>query len=224
MSEMNQEALDAALAAYSEENLKMYDDWILGVNVSHWQCPTELLLEEYNKHISTDHLDVGVGTGYYLDLCTFPEDKETPRIAIMDMAEKSIAETSKRIERYSPEVIWGNVLEPLIYKGNKFSSIACNYLFHCVPGSFKEKGIAFKHLSEHLADEGVLFGATICRHGVDASDEAIEMMNGNNEAGFFNNLDDSVEDLTAALNDVFSNVEVTVKGSVAIFNASGKKS
>jgi len=45
--------------------LSGYDLWVLGFsNTFVWRCPTRLLLEFYNEHISGNHLDVGVGTGY----------------------------------------------------------------------------------------------------------------------------------------------------------------
>lgn len=37
-----------------------------------WKCPTPRLLAHYDRHVSANHLDVGVGAGYFLDRCRFP--------------------------------------------------------------------------------------------------------------------------------------------------------
>lgn len=58
-------AAAAGAAVYSKPLLSGYDLWVLGFsNTFVWRCPTRLLLEFYNEHISGNHLDVGVGTGY----------------------------------------------------------------------------------------------------------------------------------------------------------------
>ncbi|MDJ0799996.1 MAG: hypothetical protein QNJ51_24845 [Calothrix sp. MO_167.B12] len=55
-------------AIYSKSLLLIYDFFVLGLsNTFCWQCPTKLILNFYNQHISDKHLDVGVGSGYFLD-------------------------------------------------------------------------------------------------------------------------------------------------------------
>ena len=49
---------------YGPRVLAAYDWAVLGFsNRQAWRCPTHLLLEHYNAHVSMNHLDVGVGSG-----------------------------------------------------------------------------------------------------------------------------------------------------------------
>lgn len=68
-----EEQVRAGHAAYTRRSLRLYDIVVLGLtNHLIWNCPTKRLLQNYNKHITANHLDVGVGTGYFLDHCRFP--------------------------------------------------------------------------------------------------------------------------------------------------------
>src|SRR5688500_18615304 len=106
------EQVEAGQAVYSDRTLTVYDFVVLGVsNRFIWKCPTAGLEQHYNKHLTANHLDVGVGTGYFLDRCRFPSP--TPRVALMDLNANALAFTSQRIARYKPETYRRNVLEPI---------------------------------------------------------------------------------------------------------------
>jgi hypothetical protein len=55
-------------AIYTPIVLKLYDWWVLEVsNRLAWRCPTStVLLPFFAAHVGARHLDVGVGTGYYV--------------------------------------------------------------------------------------------------------------------------------------------------------------
>ena len=60
-------------AVYSRRTLEIYDPLVLGLCGTYvWKCPTREVLAFYDRHLSARHLDVGVGTGYFLDHCRFP--------------------------------------------------------------------------------------------------------------------------------------------------------
>ena len=42
-----------------------------------WKCPTPEVLAFYDRYVSARHLDVGVGTGCFLDRCRFPSPDPT---------------------------------------------------------------------------------------------------------------------------------------------------
>ena len=68
------EALEShpSVTAYTPRRLALYDAVILGLSCSLvWKCPRRHMLELYNRHVGTPHLDIGVGTGYFLDHCRF---------------------------------------------------------------------------------------------------------------------------------------------------------
>ena len=93
------DAVHAGQAAYKGWILTwVYDALVLGFsNHVLWKCPTAGLLDLYNANVTSNHLDVGVGTGYYLDRCRFPDAE--PRLALMDLNENSLSCAAKRVAR-----------------------------------------------------------------------------------------------------------------------------
>jgi ubiquinone/menaquinone biosynthesis C-methylase UbiE len=208
----------AGQAVYTPAVLALYDAWVLGVsNRWIWKCPTSRLLEHYDRHVSDHHLDVGVGTGYYLDKCRFPSAK--PRITLLDLNASSLRVASRRIARFQPKVHQANVLEPLTIADSPFDSIGLMYVLHCLPGTMADKQAALAHLQAHLAPDGTLFGATILPGGAPSSRVARWLMARYNHRGIFANLDDSPASLRAALETHFTAVTVEMVGCVAIFAA-----
>ena len=170
----------------------------------------------FRKHVTLNHLDVGVGSGYYLDKCL---ENVNRRVGLLDLNKNSLNAASTRISRFKPEIYCDNALEPLNTKCEKFDSISINYLLHCLPGSMKEKSIMFKHLEVLLNDQGVLFGSTILGKDSNVSYFAGKLMALYNNKGIFDNSSDDLQSLESSLKQYFKNVEITVIGCVAIFSA-----
>ncbi len=148
MSASEQEII-AGQAVYTRRMLLVYDVRVLMLsNRFVWKCPCSRLVAHYNQHISANHLDVGVGSGYFLDHCRFPV--LSPRLALMDMNPNSLDFTANRVARYSPEVYQRNILEPISGEDEiaPFDSVALNYLFiACQAISLKKVSylIIFRH-------------------------------------------------------------------------------
>lgn len=210
--------VEAGQAVYSKRTLAAYDFVVLGVsNRFIWQCPTAGLEQHYNKHVSANHLDVGVGTGYFLDRCRFPSP--TPRVALMDLNAETLAFASQRIARYKPETYRRNVLEPIAMGAGKFDSVGINYLLHCIPGSIESKAVAFDHLKALMNPNAVLFGSTLLQGGVPRSWFARRLMDLYNKKGIFANERDDLDGLQRALASRFRDVSVQVVGCAALFSA-----
>lgn len=210
--------VEAGQAVYSKRTLAAYDFVVLGVsNRFIWQCPTDGLEQHYNKHVSANHLDVGVGTGYFLDRCRFPSP--TPRVALMDLNAETLAFASQRIARYKPETYRRNVLEPIAIDAGKFDSVGINYLLHCIPGSIESKAVAFDHLKALMNPNAILFGSTLLQGGVPRSWVARRLMDLYNKKGIFANERDDLDGLQRALTRRFRNVSVQVVGCAALFSA-----
>lgn len=213
---MNKKTI-AGQAIYSKNILSIYDFWVLGVSNHYlWKCPTKLISDQFVKLVSSNHLDVGVGSGYYLKNFL---PRTTERIAMLDMNQNSLDTSSKVINHLKPEVYKGDVLEPLNLKTKKFNSISVNYLLHCLPGNIADKAITFKHLKDHMNIGGVLFGSTILGKGTDQSFLAKKLMRIYNKKGIFSNLNDDLDSLATSLSEYFTEVEVELVGCVALFSA-----
>lgn len=214
------ETTQAEHAVYSPASLRMYDLWVMGLS-NHWiwRCPTHELASLYDRHVTDNHLDVGVGTGYLLDRARFPS--RCPRVALMDLNPNPLDHCARRIARYAPEIIRRNVLEPIAYDGRPFDSVGMNYILHCLPGSIGEKAVAFDHLLPLMSPGARLFGATLLQGGVQRSSMARWLMDVYNKRSIFSNRDDDLDGLKRALSERFEEVSVAVVGCAALF--SGRK-
>lgn len=211
------EQVAAGQAIYTKRTLTLYDFVVLGVsNRFIWKTPTRRIEEHYNRHVSANHLDVGVGTGYFLDRCRFPAD--APRVALMDLNADTLEFAAQRIARYRPEMYRCNVLEPISVEAKKFDSIGINYLLHCVPGTMASKAEAFDHLKALMNPGAILFGSTLLQDGVSRSWGAKRLMAAYNKKGIFSNRDDSLDGLKRELERRFSDVSVEVVGCAALFS------
>jgi hypothetical protein len=211
--------LAASVAVYSGFVLAVYDLEVLGFELPVvFKCPSRRILELYDRHASDTHLDVGVGTGYFLDRCRFPVER--PEIHLLDLNPNCLERTSRRIRRYRPVAHLANVLEPIRETLPRFGSIGASNLLHCVPGTMRDKAQIFRNLKPLLREGGVLFGATVLGRGVDGVGALYRATNRlYNRKKVFSNLDDGAEDLERALATSFASHSVTVVGAMAIFTA-----
>ncbi len=207
---------EAGQAVYSPRVLSLYDWWVVRFsNRFAWKCPWRRLLKLYNECVSDNHLDVGVGTGFFLNRCRFPSSR--PRLALLDMNANCLETTALRVARYDPIVHRANVLEPIEIEEPPFDSIGLNYLLHCLPGTMQSKAAAFDNLRPLMSSTAVLFGSTILYGGVQRGWLARRLMKTYNEQKIFSNEHDDLEGLRQALSDRFSEVNVEVVGCVALF-------
>ena len=181
-----------------------------------WKCPTERLLQQYNQHVTANHLDVGVGTGYFLDNCSFPS--HAPRIAILDLNQNALNFAARRIARYRPEKYLRNVLESISIDAEKYDSVGINYLLHCLPGPLEAKSVALDHLKELMNRNAVLFGSTLLHEGVPRNWFAQCLMDIYNRKGIFSNRNDTFDGLERALRGRFRDVTVEAVGCAALFS------
>lgn len=208
----------AGQAVYSPLTLKMYDLLVLGISNSFiWKCPTSRILALYNRYLSADHLDIGVGTGWFLDHAHFPAP--SPRVALLDLNAHSLAASSARIARYHPEQYQADILRPLQFTASPFRSISMTYLLHCLVGSWPRKAIAFDNTIRLMQPDGVVFGATLLSHGVTRSMVARKLMAVYNSKGIFGNGADDLDGLRAELERRFEQVAIDVEGCAALFSA-----
>jgi hypothetical protein len=206
----------AGAAVYTKFVLSIYDPLVfIFENPLVWKCPTRRLLDHYNRHVSANHLDVGVGTGYLLDKCRFPADD--PRLALMDLNPNALQFTATRLRRYRPTTYLADVLEPIQHELPAFESIGMNYLLQCLPGSMPAKGRAFSHLKPFLNPGGALFGTTILGQGVEFNLLGRLFMGLYNWRRILNNRADNLADLERHLERYFAEYSLHLVGCVAFF-------
>lgn len=207
-------------AVYSQGALKVYDTVVLGLsNRLVWRCPTSHLEEHYRVCLSETHLEVGVGTGYFLDKVPFPT--LAPEITLLDPNPECLAITAGRLERYRPRTVRADALVALPDELGRFKSIGLNYVLHCLPGSMSDKVRIIDHLIPHLETDGILFGATIVQGVAHSGLLARWLMRFYNSRGIFGNVADTEAGLVAELEKRFNKLVIERRGCVILFRAQG---
>lgn len=204
-------------SVYTPAVLRWYDVWVLGIsNRFIWKCPTARLVQHYQQHVRARHLDVGVGTGYFLDRCRFPVSE--PAITLLDVNPHALAATVRRIARYRPKIVEADLCRADALAGETFDSIGLNYVLHCLPNDREQKATAIANLARHLEPSGVLFGSTLLGRGVPQSSVARWLMRRYQRQGIFDNAGDDPQWLSALLSIHLENVRIECVGCVALFS------
>jgi hypothetical protein len=211
----------AGQAIYSRRVLAAYDigvPWISNRFV--WRCPTPRLRQLYDDNVSARHLDIGVGTGYFLDKARWPTPN--PAVTLVDLNQNALNAASTRISRLAPRTAVRNALEPVgKLPGAPFDSVGVNYLLHCLPGDLETKTSQLvASIRATMAPQAVLFGSTILATATELSRPARKLFEFYNRKGIFHNAEDHPEMLDRALGAAFAHHRVVVVGGVATFVAS----
>jgi SAM-dependent methyltransferase len=201
---------------YTPLFLRIYDPLILGVFAPvFWRCPATRLLEGYRRNAGNPHLDVGPGTGYFLDRAGLPDGNP---VTLLDPNVNVLEHASRRLRRLDATTVEADVLKPLPVDG-PFASAALNGVLHCLPGPLPRKAAAIANVAAVLAPEGVLFGSSILGTSGRHTWLGRRILEANNRRGTFDNLGDTEEGLGEILGASFERVELETVGSMAVFAA-----
>jgi SAM-dependent methyltransferase len=202
---------------YTPLFLRLYDPVILGFFTRFvWRCPTTLLVDRYRRHIRPGHLDVGPGTGYFLERAGLPAGAP---VTILDLNPNVLDYASRRLQHLDITAVEADVCKPLPVD-RTYESAALSGVIHCLPGPLSRKAAAVANVAAVLAPTGVLFGASILGSSGPHTWLARKMLDANNRRGVFDNLGDTEEGLAEILAASFEQVELETVGSMAIFAAS----
>ena len=205
---------------YTPFFLKIYDPLILGFFTRVvWRCPTPLLVERYRRHIRHRHLDVGPGTGYFLERAGLPDGAP---VTLLDPNVNVLDHASRRLQRLDITAVQADVLKPLPLNAT-FDSAALHFVTHCLPGPLSRKAAAVANVATVLVPTGVLFGASILGPSAPHTWLARKMLDANNRRGIFDNLGDTQEGVRDILGAAFEQVELETVGSMAIFAATNPR-
>ena len=214
---------DPAYKGQSEYNallLNAYDPLVLGPIARYvWRCPTGGLLERYREHIRDRHLDVGPGTGYFLDRSGLADGSQ---VTIVDPNRNVLRHVARRLRRLDVTAVEADVLKPLPVGGG-FDSAALHLVIHCLPGPMALKAAAVANVAAALAPTGVLFGAAVLGTSGSHTRAARALLAVFNRQGGFDNLGDTERGLREILAASFDQVRLETIGSIAIFAASNPR-
>ena len=213
----DQTAIARAHAVYTPVMLSIYDVLVHGLsNRFAWRCPTRRLLELYRSDLSANHLEAGVGTGFFLDRV---DAARYDRLALLDINRHCLDRAGHRLARFKPALYQVNLLAPIKLDLAPFASVGLTYVLHCLPGRMSEKLVAVDHLRPLMRAGAVLFGATILGRGISPNWAARALLGLYNAKGVFNNREDDMASLSDGLRQRFDRVEIEREGCVALFRA-----
>ncbi|MGE0191847.1 MAG: class I SAM-dependent methyltransferase [Planctomycetota bacterium] len=205
-------------AVYSPLVLRVYDTVVHRFNLPVlWGCASSRVQRMYDELAGPAHLDVGVGTGRYLDRAR--PRKPFTRLALLDLNADCLLHTARRVARLGPSCHEGDVLRPWPPALVDFDSVGMATLLHCVPGPWAHKAVAFDQARRALRPGGVLFGSTILGRGVPTPWRARPVLAAFNRRGIFHNREDDEDGLRRELEERFDEVHVERVGMVALFRA-----
>jgi len=208
-------------SGYNAAMLAIYDAWVLKfMTRAVWKVPVAPGVDRYRQHMGNRHLDVGPGTGYFIEEADPPPDTE---ITLLDPNPTVLRYAAKRLEERHPVTVEADVMKPLPVVG-PFDSAALSFVLHCLRGPEANKAIAIRNIADVLSPEGVLFGGTVLGLQGDHTRSARAFLRAANKQGGFDNLDDTAEGLRRILGTSFSTVDVSVVGSAAFFVAARPRS
>lgn len=208
---------------YTPLSLALYDWWVLNISNNYaWHCNTdEFLIPHFKSHLGNNHMDIGVGTGFYLKKAA----DEINKISLSDLNIHSLEYAKKYI---SDEKLNSCFCHDIFNRftgelRGAFDSVSIFYLLHCLPGKMSDKKQAIINISETLKDDGTLYGATILGKGVQHNRFGSKLISVYNKKGIFSNVYDSADSLETTLASLFEDVSVNIQGAVALFTAKNKK-
>jgi SAM-dependent methyltransferase len=208
---------DPAYAGQSEYTpffLKIYDPVVLGFFTRVvWRCPTTVLVERYRRYVRPRHLDVGPGTGYFVERAGLPEGSP---VTLLDPNKNVLDHATRRLQRLDITAVEADVCQPLPIDG-PFDSAALNGVIHCLPGPLSRKAGAVANVAAVLEPTGTLFGASILGTLGPHTWLSRIALDANNRRGIFDNLGDTQDGLREVLGASFEHVELETVGSMAIF-------
>jgi SAM-dependent methyltransferase len=205
-------------SGYNPALLAIYDVWVLKFMArAVWKCPIPPVVTRYCRHLGRRHLDVGPGTGYFIEHAA-PVATE---ITLLDPNPHVLKHASKRLAAWGPVVVEADVMKPLPVEGG-YDSAALSFVVHCLRQPMSNKATAIRNIADVLSPDGVLFGGTVL--GTREPRAARAFLWAFNKQGGFDNRDDTVGGLHEILDASFRHVEIETSGSTALFSAIGPRS
>jgi SAM-dependent methyltransferase len=207
-------------AGYNPLLLAIYDVWVLKFMArAVWKTPIPPVVERYRRYLGSRHLDVGPGTGYFIEKAGPPAGTA---ITLLDPNPHVLKHVSRRLASMAPATVEADVMKPLPVDG-PFDSAALSFVLHCLRGPMPNKATAVRNIANVLTPDGVLFGGTVLGLKESHTRPARAFLWAVNKKGDFDNLEDTVDGLRGILDASFRDVEIEVAGSAALFSATAPR-
>ena len=210
--------LPAGATVYTKSSLRFYDFLVHSVsNRLIWRCPAGILIAHSQEHLSSNHLEIGIGTGKLFR--KIGRGREFERLVIADVNADCLDAASKNLRSHSPQVWPLNLLEleTADAKFSGFQSIGLNYVLHCLPLTIVEKvDLVCDLMSRYWDPGGVLFGSTIMPD-LNPNWLSKRLMRFYNRKTIFNTQNDSRKEFEELFSKEKWKISTATKGCVCLF-------
>lgn len=212
-------AVADSIKAYSRLGLRVYDPLIVNLVAPRvWDCSPDALTEHYREHVTSNHADIGVGTGFFLDRCGFNSPR--PRLALIDLQSNCLEHAARRLSRYQPQTYVRDALRPIEgIPGGPFDSIALPGILHCLAGDLQQKSRVFDSIAPLARPGTKVFGYTLVYDGVPLHARRRFVHRVLNQLRVVDNKNDRLCDLHHELSTRFTDCKVEAVGCMALFSA-----
>jgi hypothetical protein len=217
MHATNRRLPEDATNVYTKAGLHAYDALVMGVFAKQvWDCHPDNFLAHYRRHLTSNHAEIGIGTGYCLDHCGFRTS--SPRLALIDLQPNCLEYCAKRLARFRPETHWHDARQPMRFEIRHFDSIAICGLLHCLPGDMRRKCEVFDALQPIAAPGTRIFGYTLVSDAIRHRARRRYAHRCLNHLRIIQNMDDKAADLSRELSHRFVSSSVESVGCIAFFS------
>jgi SAM-dependent methyltransferase len=207
-------------SGYNPVLLAIYDVWVLKFMArTVWKCPIPPAVSRYRQYMGSRHIDVGPGTGYFIEQAAPPLDTN---LTLLDPNPHVLKHASQRLAAWAPVVVQADVMKPLPVEG-PYDSAALSFVLHCLRGPMSNKATAIRNIADVLTPDGVLFGGTVLGPRESHTPSARAFLWAFNKEGGFDNRGDTAEGVHEILDTSFRHVELERCGSAVLFTASGPR-
>ena len=207
-----------SIRIYTRTSLRLYDAVVMGLLARHvWDCPADTFVEHYRQHITSNHADIGVGTGYCLDRCGFATPD--PRLVLIDLQLNCLEYAARRLARYHPQLMRRDVLQPMPKVSRRFDSVALGGVLHCLPGDMRDKSRAFDMVRPLMSSGSKIFGYTLVTDPVRQQRRGAMVLGLLNRVRAVDNSSGRASDLARELSSRFAESSVEQVGYMAFFSA-----
>ena len=180
---------------YSPTILKVYDLGVVGLsNRFVWQCPTKtVLLPFYKEHLGMKHLDVGVGTGFFIARAGLTSSHQ---VGLLDLNENCLRAAAAQVKQAKVRTFRRDIMQPFSKPSDTgYDSISLFHVLHCLPGTMEDKETAIANLKCYLSMTGVLYGVTILGDGAGHNPIGRMLLKLYNDKGIMHNMADTLDNL-----------------------------
>jgi hypothetical protein len=208
-----------SIKAYTKLGLRVYDQLVMYLLLKHvWGCSPDDLVNHYREHVTSNHADIGVGTGYCLDHCGF--DSLSPRLILIDLQSNCLEFTARRLSRYRPRTYLRDVLRPMHDIAERpFDSIALGGILHCLAGDLRSKCKVFDTVATLTKSGTKIFGYSLVSDEVSLRTRTRTVHRLLNCLRVVDNADDHLSALKHELATRFVSCRIRSIGCMALFSA-----